>query len=160
MTPGAGSSSQPEPFDATPERIYLTEAHFSEPKLPDEAPGVWSDTTEFEMWIGVYRHSLRKLSVAVNLDSSANAPADFSVAYAGDFVLDERYPEEQIDSAWQSLAFDIAPRLVYPYIREEVARLTAHSRVGMLVLPVLPLPVTRPPDFKVPPAPEPEHTVR
>jgi preprotein translocase subunit SecB len=143
-----------EPFHAIPVRVYLTEAHFSEPKLPDEEPGVWSDATEFEMWIGVYRHSPRKLSVAVNLDSSAHAPAEFSVSYAADFLLAEEYPAEQIDSAWQSIAFDIAPKLVYPYIREEVSRLTAHSRVGMLVLPVLPLPVTRPLEFRIPPAPE------
>ena len=154
MPQSSGRATEREAFYATPLRIYLTEAHFSEPSLPDEEPGAWSDATEFEMWIGLYRHSLRRLSVAVNLDSKANAPAEFSVSYAGDFVLDEQCPEEQIDNAWQSLAFDVAPKLVYPYIREEVSRLTAHSRVGMLVLPVLPLPVTRPRDFRIPPAPE------
>jgi preprotein translocase subunit SecB len=154
MTSGTTAAGVHEPFDATPVRVYLTEAHFSEPRPPDEAPGSWSDETEFELSISLYRQSLRTLTVALNLKSGEHAPAGFSVSYAGDWMLDEQYPQDQIDSAWQSLAFDVAPNVLYPSIREEVSRLTAHSRVGMLALPVLPLPLRRPADLQIPAPPE------
>lgn len=153
MAPGTTAAGVREPFDATPVRVYLTEAHFSEPRPPDEAPGSWSGETEFELSISLYRQSLRTLTVALNLKSGEHAPAEFSVSYAGDWSLGEQYPQDQIDDAWQALAFDVAPNVLYPSIREEVSRLTAHSRVGMLVLPVLPFPLRRPADLQVPAAP-------
>ena len=145
---------QREGYHVTPTALYLVESTFIDSLPPDEAPGEWDDALEMEASLSLFRHSLRKMTVALSVESTEDAPVEFAVIYAGDFVMSEALAGGETEQAWQDLAFDTAPALLYPYIRAEISRLTSQSRRGLLVLPFQPLPVRRPADFELPEPPD------
>jgi preprotein translocase subunit SecB len=154
MPRSAKLAVQREGYPITPTKLYLVESTFVDSLPPDEAPGGWDDELEVDTSLSLFRHSLRKITVALSVESAEDAPLEFAVVYACDFVMSEALEGEEIEQAWQDLAFDTAPSLLYPYIRAEISRLTSHSRGGLLVLPLQPLPVRRPAGFEFPGPPE------
>lgn len=154
MPRSARATIQRTAFDVTPVSVYLVRSHFTDYTLPDERVRPWGEEIELDQAISVFRHSLRKLTVALTVSTIEDSPVDVSVMYASDYVMGDAVPESEIDEFWLDIAFDLAPSLLYPFAREELVRLTNASRARTLVLPFLPLPVDRPDDFEVPAPPQ------
>jgi hypothetical protein len=129
--------------------VYLVEARFVDGSAEGE-PVRW-ETVELEIAADVRRPSPRTVIVALRVRAGEDAPVVLDVTYACDFELSDELEGEALQGVCRELALETGPALLYPYVREEVSRLTERSRLGRLVLPWLRPPLEALDGFAVPP---------
>ena len=119
--------------------------------------GEWERGDEyagFSLGLQVVRTSPLHLSVALTLSSESGLPFDLAVTYAAHFRMEASVPAGEREGVWREVAFQQAPDLVFPYIRELVSNLTCRWGEAPLILPAAPelLGLTRE-GLELPPAP-------
>jgi preprotein translocase subunit SecB len=119
-----------------PARVYLRESRFADALGPEVPPAAW-DAVDLEFSLAVRRVSERELTAALTARSAAGAAAVLELTYVAELEADEGVTTADLDRALEEAVFEAAPALLYPYLREEVSRLTAQSRFGALELPLL-----------------------
>jgi hypothetical protein len=144
------SNEGPGAEGAASVQVYLVEARFVDGSAAGE-PVRW-ETVELEIAADVRRPSPRKVTVALRVRAGEGAPVVLDVTYACDFEAGEAVTGEALESVCRQLALEAGPALLYPYVREEVSRLTERSRLGRLVLPWLRPPLEAVDGFAVPPS--------
>lgn len=131
-------------------RTYMMHARFIDPLIAEAGSG----RGEFLVDLGLTRVSELELSVALTVRSAAGSPYELTVTYAADFLMVDDVPAGDREEIWRNTAYELAPSLLYPYIREAFASFTGRSRLGTEVLPFLPLPLETPEEEQeLPPAP-------
>jgi hypothetical protein len=130
-------------------QVYLVEARFVDGSAARE-PLRW-ETVELEIASDVRRPSAREATVALRVRAAGGAPVVLDVTYACDFEVGEAPAGEALEGVCRDLALDAGPDLLYPYVREEVSRLTERSRLGRLELPLLRPPLAVVEGFALPP---------
>ncbi|MBV9110059.1 MAG: protein-export chaperone SecB [Gemmatimonadetes bacterium] len=141
--------SGPGAEGAAPVQVYLVEARFVDGSAAGE-PVRW-ETVGLEIAADVRRPSPRTVTVALRVRADEGAPVVLDVRYACDFDVGDAVEGEAVDGVCRELALVTGPALLYPYVREEVSRLTERSRLGRLELPLLRPPLQALDEFSVPP---------
>ncbi|HEU4559513.1 MAG TPA: hypothetical protein VFS20_16805 [Longimicrobium sp.] len=136
-------------YPVSPTRVYLVEAFFSEGG-DGEGAAEWPAGRELEVELEVSRRAARE--VAVRLTAAAGeAPGPIvRVTYGCDYAIGGEVPDAGVDAWCEAVVFQDAPALLYPYVREEISRLTASSRAGPYPLPFVSPPLERIPGFVMP----------
>jgi len=120
------------------EEVYLLHARYLDtvspqltevPELPDEFPVNLSLAFDRATW--------NRLSVALTVDLAISRPLRIEVSYAGVFVLQPEVRRRDADSVFRKAAAEVAPVVLYPYIRETISNLTLRGRSGGIVVPIL-----------------------
>ena len=122
-------------------RIYLAHAHFVDLQGPEFTSSDEPTATEIQVSLGLTRPSESEMVVALTADTLPGTPYDISVTYAADYEIAATVPPAERDEHWRHLALQIAPGVLYPYLREFVTNLTSRSRAFTLNLPLIPLPL-------------------
>jgi len=133
-----------------PRRVYLVESWFSDGWFDGHDQAGWPADPTLELELGASRREPRELTVLLTVITGEALPPQVRVTYACDYRIGDGVPDAEVDEWCESLVFDAAPALLYPYLRQEVARLTATSRPGTFPLPFLPPPLQRHEDFTIP----------
>ncbi|HEX5725614.1 MAG TPA: hypothetical protein VFX98_09120 [Longimicrobiaceae bacterium] len=119
-------------------RVFLQEARFAE-KPPAEVPAPRrGEVLGFGTQLEVSRPAALELVVALTFSGDEGLPYRFLVTYAAGYELDGSVPAAERDEAWLDAAATRAPALLYPYVRELVANLTARRGDLPLLLPEIP----------------------
>ncbi len=143
-------------YPVVPSRIRLVVAQFVDNEaIPDEAcTGFAANPQLFERLL-LARSSPVNLSAAIEVTTAEEAPAFLRVMYAIDFALSAEMPEDERENLLRVSAYYIAPRTIYPYLREFVSNLTKRWRGGEILLPYFPIPIPPSEDGEliVPPPP-------
>lgn len=146
-------------YHVRPLRMYLVHVHFDssseEPELEhemDEAPPPPEGT--FRVRLGLVRLAAMELSVELTVETSSASPVLFSMTYAADFQMHPGLPEAHREDVWRHVAYYLAPRLLYPYVRELITNLTSRVLSAPIALPFSPIPLNIPASEQfVPPPP-------
>ncbi|HEX8694757.1 MAG TPA: hypothetical protein VF746_20190 [Longimicrobium sp.] len=122
--------------------VSLTDVTLHHVLFSDRSPpaGEQDDPPEyagFALELEAVRASALHLVVALTLSARSGLPFDLSVTYAAHFEMDASVPAERRDAAWRDAARR-APELLFPYIRELAANLTARWGEAPLLLPADP----------------------
>lgn len=140
---------------------YLVHALFADTQSPYVQPAAPANEVPVELRIGLFRPSQTLLTVAVTVTVQLEEPFEVQATYAGEFELDEDVAEDDQERTLQICAAQLAPLVLYPYLRETVMNLTSRARGDTAVLPILSFATTNPEDIKIPPpinAPDPLQT--
>lgn len=133
-----------------PTRVYLVDAHFNDPFVAETLPGQSAFLVDLEL----SRPSELELSVALTVATAEDSPYQLSITYAADFTMSDEVLEGSREDMWRYAAYELAPSLLYPYIREAFSSVTSRSRLGVEALPFLPIPLETPEeDQEIPPPP-------
>jgi hypothetical protein len=132
-------------------RVYLVNASFD-----DGGAALQPSGRDYVVDLSVSRRSELELSVelAVALTAAGEAPLRVSACYGADFVLaDDLLPSER-DEVLRDTAYELAPAVLYSYIRQVFDDLTGRGRAERITLPFLPIPLELQDDEKrIPPVP-------
>ena len=146
-------------YHVRPLRMYLVHVHFDS-SLPEGEPE--NDPEEaaplpegaFVVRLGLVRLAAMELSVELTVETPSAVPVMFSMTYAADFEMHPGLPEAHREAMWRHVAYYLAPRSLYPYIRELVTNLTSRVPGGPILLPFSPIPLNIPVSEQfVPPSP-------
>ena len=141
-------------FLAFAKRIVLDHVHFAATDASDDEIKAFIDDWEVLVGLRLVRHSPIHLDVTLSVAVPEGAPLMLEVSYVVEYEMNPNVPEEERDAEWLAIAYQIAPGLLYPYLREMVSNITSRWRGGPLALPLIPLPIAYPEDeVAVPPAP-------
>lgn len=133
-----------------PTRLFLVDAHFRDPFVAD---GVL-ERGAFLVDLRLSRGAELELTVILTISTDDDSPYELSVSYAADFSMADQVNAAVRDSVWRYAAYELAPSLLYPYIREAFTSLTSRSRLGPEALPFLPIPLEIPEaEQEIPPPP-------
>src|SRR5215213_5467355 len=118
-------------YDAVrPLRVYLVRCGFDD---PGEGPEVLP--SEFVVDLALFRTAVLDLGVHMTVSTVLDSPLAFSVTYGVDFRMSESVEDDERDEVWRDTAFELAPSLLYPYIREFFSDVTARSLSPGIFLP-------------------------
>jgi hypothetical protein len=132
-----------------PLRVYLVRC-----SLDGQGPTQGAaNPTAFVVDLALVRESAVELSVHMTVSTAREAPYAIAVTYGADFRLSEQVPESDREVVCRFTAYELAPPLLYPYIRELFADLTGRSLAPAITLPFLPVPLDLPPGEQEVPAP-------
>ena len=137
-------------YDAIrPLRVYLVRCAFDDSgKDTAESPG------DFVVDVALFRTALLDLGVHMTVGTAGDSPFAFSVTYGVDFRMSEDVEADERDEIWRDTAYELAPSLLYPYIREFFSDVTTRSLVPGTFLPFVPIPLDVPIEAQViPPTP-------
>jgi preprotein translocase subunit SecB len=125
-------------FQVSVKRVYLVHARFLDTVGPEavDATGVTDAGFSLSMLFG-RPSSWRRLTIAIGVVFDIEHPFRLEVMYAGEFEMSDEVLVDDRESHWRKVAAQLAPVILYPYIREVVHNLTGRSQSGELVLPVL-----------------------
>jgi preprotein translocase subunit SecB len=127
-----------ERFPISVGNIYLVHCHFVDRDRPDSEPSpVILDEVPLSMRFAFVRPNPRKLVMAMICEIETEKPYSLEVMYAGEFTMDDDFPEDAIEDTWKTFSAEVAPIILYPYVREFVSELTNRGRAASLTLPVL-----------------------
>jgi preprotein translocase subunit SecB len=144
-----------ERFPISVTNVYLVHCHFIDRDSPESDPSpVVMDEVPFSIKFAFVRPSLRKLVMAMICQIETEKPYALEVMYAGAFLMEESFPIDSIETTWKSFAAEVAPVILYPYVREFVSDLTTRGRAASLTLPVLYVGLGLDPDTLILPQPE------
>lgn len=133
-----------------PTRVFLVHAHFEDTFVAETLPV----RSAFLVDLVLSRSSELELSVALTVSTTEDSPYQLSITYAADFAMSDEVLEGSREDMWRYAAYELAPSLLYPYIREAFSSVTSRSRLGAEALPFLPLPLETPEeDQEIPPPP-------
>jgi preprotein translocase subunit SecB len=135
-------------YPGSPVRVYLVEAFFSEAGAAESHAG-WPAERELDVELEVCRRGGRELTVRLTVAAGDASGTMVRVTYGCDYQLGDDVPDAGLDARCEALVFEAASTLLYPYLREEIARLTASSRSGPYLLPFVPPPLERLPGFAI-----------
>ena len=135
-------------YPVSPARVYLVEAFFSEGN--GEAAAGWPAGRELEVELEVSRRATREVTVRLTAAAGEASGSIVRVTYGCDYAIGDEVPDAGVDAWCEAVVFESAPALLYPYVREEISRLTASSRPGPYSLPFVPPPLERLPGFTIP----------
>lgn len=136
-------------YPVSPTRVYLVEAFFSEGGDGEAAAG-WPAERELEVELEVSRRAAREVAVRLTAVAGEASRSIVRVTYGCDYAIGGEVPDAGLDAWCEAVVFQDAPALLYPYVREEISRLTASSRPGPYPLPFMPPPLERLPGFAMP----------
>jgi hypothetical protein len=142
-------------YSVVPARVFLVHATFAEREGPNTEPKPFPEEGEVLLGLSLYRRSALKLTVGIEASLGEESPFDVRVLYAVDMEMHDVVPEENRDAIWKHAALNIAPGLLYPYLRETISSLTERSRGETFVLPFVPLPLDGMEDIEIPAPPIP-----
>jgi len=122
-------------------RVYLVDCAFKDERQADAE--TWSPNgTSFSFGLGFERPAPLMLNVFFNVSTdSEDAPFSLSVTYAAEFDIHEIVPDDRREDVLRYVGYDLAPRLLYVYIREMFTNVTSRWRGNPVVLPLLPVPM-------------------
>jgi preprotein translocase subunit SecB len=121
-------------------RLFLDHVHFLD-RTQGEEPQSPTAGTAVQVSLGLTRLSASRMIVALSAANAEDAPYQVSVTYAAEYEALKELPEEELDRVWRHLAVQIAPGVLYPYLRELITNLTSRSAAYTLNLPLIPLPL-------------------
>lgn len=140
-------------------QALLHEAVFADDPSAVGVTDAGPDHARLSVDLELVRTSPLHLTVALTLQGTSGLPYLLRVVYVADFEMDADVPEDRRDEAWREAAFVRAPRVLYPYVRELVANLTARAEDAPLLLPDDPDALGLPADgVPIPPPPAGEET--
>jgi hypothetical protein len=116
--------------------VYLLHALFE-----DGGAGARLDGYDYLVDLSVGRRSALEIVVALTVALPDEAPVRLNVSYGGDFVLPEAVPEADREEVLRETAYEVAPAVLYSYIRQIVEDLTGRGRGKRITLPFLPIPL-------------------
>lgn len=140
---------RPDDFPVRPARVYLGHAHFYD---PGNTPEKFSDEQSFRVGLDLERPDPQTLTVLLTVSTGPDAPLACECTYAVDYVMRGTVPPEEQEELWRRVAFVMAPRLLYPYVREFFTNITARWRGRSLTLPFSTVPLPPMEDVVIPPA--------
>jgi preprotein translocase subunit SecB len=117
-------------------RVYLRHALFE-----DGGDGARLNGYDYLVDLTVGRRSALELTVELTVASPEEAPVRLSVCYGADFVLPETTSEADRDEVLRETAYELAPVVLYTYIRQMVEDLSGRGRGERITLPFLPVPL-------------------
>lgn len=136
--------------------VYLVNASFQ-----DGGAVLLPNGRDYIVDLSVIRRTELELSVelAVALTAAtteAETPLRVSACYGADFLLAEDLPGADRDEVLRQAAYELAPAVLYSYLRQTFEDLTGRGRGGRITLPFLPIPLELTDEeqrIPVPPAP-------
>ena len=129
--------------------VYLLHALYE-----DGGAGARVDGYDYLVDLSVGRRSALEVVVTLTVALPDEAPVRLSVSYGADFVLPEDVPEAEREEVLRETAYEVAPAVLYSYIRQIVEDLTSRGRGDRVTLPFLPIPLELAREEQpVPPAP-------
>jgi hypothetical protein len=117
-------------------RVYLRHALFE-----DGGDGARLNGYDYLVDLTLGRRSALELTVELAIATPEDAPVRLSVSYGADFVLPESVPEADRDEVLRETAYEVAPVVLYTYVRQMVEDLTGRGRGERITLPLLPVPL-------------------
>jgi preprotein translocase subunit SecB len=137
-------------------RVYLVNASFQDGGSP-----VLPNGRDYVVDLSVGRRSARELfvelSVALTAATTEDPPLRVSAAYGADFVVPEEADqgdEGEREEVLRQTAYELAPAVLYSYIRQLFEDLTGRGRGERITLPFLPMPLELADEEKrIPPPP-------
>ena len=135
-----------------PTRLFLVDAHFRDPFIADPS----LERGAFLVDLSLSRGSELELTVILTISTDEDSPYELSVSYAADFSMADQVDVAARESIWRNAAYELAPSLLYPYIREAFTSLTSRSRLEPEALPFLPIPLQIPQEEQEIPPPPPD----
>lgn len=117
-------------------RVYLLNARFE-----DGGIGARVDGLDYLVDLSVGRDTPLELSVALTVATAEKAPIRLSVTYGADFLLPEHASEKDREEVMRQTAYELAPAMLYSYIRQFFADVTGRARGERITLPFLPIPL-------------------
>src|SRR5215213_8187837 len=138
-----------EGYPVRPAGVYLRHAHFYD---PDDTSEDFPDEQSFKVGLDLVRPTPLTLTVLLTVSTGEDAPIACECTYAVDYVMHGSVPAEEREELWRRVAFSLAPRLLYPYVREFFTNMTARWRGKSFILPFTTVPLPPMEDVAIPPA--------
>lgn len=124
-------------FRASTEDIFLVHARFLDRAGPSREVAPLPAEVGMALNLAFHRHSLRRMVIALGVTIPLDHPYSIEVMYAGDFVMADDVGASDVEDEWRRTAAQLAPIVLYPYLRELISDLTRRSQAEPLTLPVL-----------------------
>lgn len=124
-------------FRASAQHIFLVHARFLDRGGPSRDVVARPQEVEMALSLAFHRHSSRRMVIALGVTVPLDYPYSIEVMYAGDFALADDVDAGDVEDEWRRTAAELAPIVLYPYVRELVSDLTRRSQAEQLTLPVL-----------------------
>lgn len=136
-------------------RVYLVSASFE-----DGGAALQPSGRDYIVDLSVGRRSELELSVelavALTAVTTGEAPLRVRACYGADFVLAEDLLPAERDEVLVQTAYELAPAVLYSYIRQIFDDLTGRGRAERITLPFMPIPLELEDDEKRIPPPPPQ----
>ncbi|HEX6367847.1 MAG TPA: hypothetical protein VF006_02865 [Longimicrobium sp.] len=116
--------------------VYLLHALFE-----DGGAGARLNGLDYLVDLSVGRRSALEVAVALTVATPEEAPVRLRVSYGADFLLPEGVSEADREEVLRETAYEVAPAVLYSYIRQMVEDLTGRGRGERVTLPFLPIPL-------------------
>jgi preprotein translocase subunit SecB len=137
------------------QRVYLVRASFE-----DEGAVFRPNARDYIVDLSVNRRSELELSVelavALTAATAGETPLRVSACYGADFVLAEDLLPAERDEVLRQTAYELAPAVLYSYVRQVFDDLTGRGRAERITLPFMPIPLELEEDEMQIPAPPPQ----
>lgn len=133
--------------------VHLVHARYLDTESPSVQPRAITDEVPVGLQMAFDRPAVDRMTIALTVRVEIERPYRIEVTYAGQFIMDDTVSEDEREEVWRRAAAQVAPIVLYPYIRELVSSLTNRGRAEPFVLPVLSFVGLRNEDLQVPPPP-------
>ena len=133
--------------------VHLVHARYLDTEEPRHEPRTLSEEVPIGLQMAFDRPASDELTIALTVRIEVERPYRIEVTYAGHFVMSAEVEEANRDVTWRRTATELAPIVLYPYIRELVTSLTRRGRAEPFVLPILSFAGLRNEEITIPPAP-------
>lgn len=117
-------------------RVYLLHALFE-----DGGDGARLNGFDYLVDLTVGRRSALELTVELAVATPEEAPVRLNVRYGADFLLPEAVPEADREEVLRETAYEVAPVVLYTYVRQLIEDLSGRGRGERITLPLLPVPM-------------------
>jgi len=117
--------------------LFLRSLRFE--RLPqNEAPAPTSGELDANIGLGVGRPARDRLNVELSVAFETPGAARVEVTYLAQFRRASDAPAETPEEDyWRAIAAQVAPVVLYPYIRETINSLTGKAGIPSMILPVV-----------------------
>lgn len=143
-------------FRVQVDEVFLVHARFLDTESTGEARTPVPVNTPVSLTLAFHRHALNRLTIALAVEAEFSKPYRIEVIYAGTFRLTDEVPPDEIEESWKRCAAQVAPIVLYPFVREIMANLSSRGRSEPLVLPILAFQGLDPETIKIPKAAPPQ----
>lgn len=117
-------------------RVYLLHASYD-----DVGAEGGPRERDFVVDLSVGRRSALEITVALTVATRPEAPLRVSATYAADFALPDDVAEAERDEVLRQTAYELAPAVLYSYIRQFFEDVTGRGRAHRITLPFIPIPL-------------------
>lgn len=133
--------------------VFLVHARFLDPTVPSEPTVPVPRENPVNLSLAFHRHAIDKLTVALSATAGFEQPYRLEVIYAGTFSLSDEVPSDEVEESWRRCAAQVAPLVLYPFIRETMANLSSRSRAEAFILPIIAFQGLDPDTVRIPKVP-------